>query len=618
LQPRRRTAVIAIIVCALALHLFMLSLALPAESWRSEAWFFHIDHPYHQYQLELARALLRDGRLEGYDPFFGGGALGGLSSNVSTRLTVLLAWAMPDAMATATVYGLYIVLCALMPLLGLVWLARQSRWSAGQVAVGFVAVLMLWWTGSMRWYSSAGMASFVAAGFLAPAYAVMAYRECRATLAERPVALLLAGVLGGLGEWLHPMFGVLVVIVFLALLVVAPPVGFRRWITLLIRGIGLTAIVLLLSAPWLQSLVRAAGLASVNEQPYQKLAGVDVLGQSLGFGASASTGAWVHLLIGVALVGSIALRRRPMTALGRALVLAGLALLVFGSFGALLPKLGMLQPNRFLGPGYLMLALAVIEASSLEWRASVSSRIAPACVAVFALVFGVFSVRELYREVSPGSQGRHGVAWPEKGRPDPQIEQLRDWINENTTADARILFETSLGRVHGGGHIAGYLAATTRREFAGGAYPFFMPESSCWDKRCLGKLDDALSETDLQRYADVRNVGWVIAHSPELIARLDRWPQARHLAVIGKATVYGLDRPHSYVFQGTGHVVGRAFHRISVSGASGPELVLKYNWVPGLVTSPPVTVEAFVPPGSNLALIRIVSPPANFEVRLGN
>ena len=78
----RRMAIIGVIVCALSVHLFMLSLAMPAESWRLESWFFHIDHPYHEYQLELGRALLREGRWEGYDPFFGGGALGGCSPTV--------------------------------------------------------------------------------------------------------------------------------------------------------------------------------------------------------------------------------------------------------------------------------------------------------------------------------------------------------------------------------------------------------------------------------------------------------------------------------------------------------------------------------------------------------
>jgi hypothetical protein len=68
------------------------------------------------------------------------------------------------------------------------------------------------------------------------------------------------------------------------------------------------------------------------------------------------------------------------------------------------------------------------------------------------------------------------------------------------------------------------------------------------------------------------------------------------------------------VYTGAGHIAERGFNKLRVVGAQGPELILKYHWIPGLVASPAATVEAVkVAPGFP-PLIRVVRPSGDFTL----
>ena len=93
-----------------------------------------------------------------------------------------------------------------------------------------------------------------------------------------------------------------------------------------------------------------------------------------------------------------------------------------------------------------------------------------ATAAVVGLSFAL-SIREVVREVSYDPVGRYGSVPPEVRPLGPKSVWLLDWMARKTTAEGRVLFETSKGRIHDGAHIAGYLAVRAGRELIGGPYP---------------------------------------------------------------------------------------------------------------------------------------------------
>src|ERR1700712_5221990 len=78
-SSRRSWLVLACIV--VAAQVLAVGVVLPWSALAGTATFWHIDHPYHRYQIALGRALLHEFQLVGYDPFFGGGQLGGVTFN---------------------------------------------------------------------------------------------------------------------------------------------------------------------------------------------------------------------------------------------------------------------------------------------------------------------------------------------------------------------------------------------------------------------------------------------------------------------------------------------------------------------------------------------------------
>ena len=90
-------------MAAITAQLVLLRFSMPLTAVTSGGWFFNIDNPYHLYQLELGRALQAQWRWTGYDPFFAGGDVADLSSNVSARLALLVAGLLPASIPTASV-----------------------------------------------------------------------------------------------------------------------------------------------------------------------------------------------------------------------------------------------------------------------------------------------------------------------------------------------------------------------------------------------------------------------------------------------------------------------------------------------------------------------------------
>ena len=616
-QGGRSYASCGLILVALIAQIGFLGFSMPLNELASGGWFFNIDNPYHIYQLELGRALQAQGRWMGYDPFFGAGDLAGLNSNVSARFALVIAAFMPASLPITSVYAVYVLICSLVAPISIWGLGQVLRWSLWHKIFALVIGFLLWWVGVFHWYHTAGMVSFVCACYVAPLYAAWTYSLCDPATPARPAKMLWAGLAGGAGMWLHPLFCIPVVLLFLCFVLLGS--GRNRFWLLLGRACVIAIVTALLSLPWVLGLARIGAHIS-GEQPYQKAVGLQILIDSLGFGTGGATGALINsLLVAICLIG-VSVGRGGKQWTVRPFLMVGLGLLLFAAFAASSPILAKVQPNRFVGPAYLLIGMAAAYylAALVGWAKVQGHSASKVGVLSVGVLVALFLGRELQREISPGSHGHHGKAPPEISSTPQVVAQLENWIKTNTSENGRILFQTSLGRVHGGGHVAGYLAATTRREFMGAAYPHFMPQLSCWDTSCFGRAISTMPHDFFWRAIENFNVSWVIAHSSEFKSFLQSIPEIKMVAAFDGISIYQVDGMRTFVQAGSGQVLGRDFNRIEVGDVSGPALTLRYHWVPGLETVPSSRIESYAWSADFPPLIRIINPPAKFILRLAD
>jgi len=300
------------------------------------------------------------------------------------------------------------------------------------------------------------------------------------------------------------------------------------------------------------------------------------------------------------------------------LLFAGITLLVFAAFGASSSALASLQPNRFIAPAFLLIGTGA--AYCLGEYATQPQRTGHPAIKLLLVsglcVIGLYSGREMIREASAGQHGHYGKTPPELTAAPSLVAQLESWIAANTSVDGRIVFETSLGRVHGGGHVAGVIALKTGRELLGAAYPYLLPSVSFWDRVAFGKPVSEVTPAQLQQGFEIYNVGWVVAHSPELQHAMAALPAASEVARFDFVRIYKISRPLSYVYAGTGRIAERGFNRLRVVGAAGPDLILKYHWVPGLTVSPPATIDAVKVSPDFPPFVRVRHPSNDFTLSL--
>jgi hypothetical protein len=473
----------------------------------------------------------------------------------------------------------------------------------------------MWWIGVFHWYHTAGMVSFVASCYLALPYGAWAYRLCEPRNPLQISHLFAAGLTGGLGMWLHPLFCVPSTLLVLGFVIQNR--AYRDPIPLLSRAttIGVTVIVICL--PWIMSLLNHNPAVS-DMHGYQRAVGLTVLIDSVGINTGAASGSWLNLVVLIGSIVGLWFRRGKVGGKVAPLLPVGFALLTFSAFGGLSETLAIAQPNRFIGPAYLLIGLAasrdlaaplsrlILEATSFpKWSAI-----------TMVLTLALISGREIIREVTPGTHGHHGKSPPEISAPPEVVSIIEFWINSYTNLNGRILFETSLGRVHGGGHVAGYLAARTKREFMGGAYPYFLPKSSCWDGYCFGLPIESVSPELFQQILAAYNTHWIIAHSKALKQLVESTSTIRKVAEFNGITFYTLDAKTDFIMHGNGRIANRTIGGIEIQALTGADITLRYHWAPGLRTSPPSHVEPHEWSDDYPPFVRVVSPPSNFVLHL--
>jgi hypothetical protein len=69
--------------------------------------------------------------------------------------------------------------------------------------------------------------------------------------------------------------------------------------------------------------------------------------------------------------------------------------------------------------------------------------------------------------------------------------------------------------------------------------------------------------------------------------------------------------PRTFFLEGSGTVAARTFGRVELAGLSGPAVVLKYHYVPGLRTVPAARLTPVFLPGDPTPFVHIADPPSN-------
>ncbi|MGZ8215943.1 hypothetical protein [Methylomagnum sp.] len=600
----------------LLIQLAFLARVFPLSQLVSDKPLLTIDHAYHLYQLDIASGLLEQGRLMGYEPRFNAGYLGGLPYNASGKLPALLAYLFKPVLTQVQIYKIYVFFASLIAPICAPLAALILGFWRRVIGLASLFGLLLWWVSAFHWYHTAGMVSFVLASFATLPYCALLSRLVMDEYGWKiPLAL---GLSGGLLFLLHPLFPLAVAVYGLALLV-------SRWgqysPSRLFPKLSVIALLSLLpNLFWIMPTLDLPGITNAGD-PYQKAVDARIFGlELLGLWRAPGMGAKLNpLLVITALWAAWQVRSIPRTMeIVRIFLFMWIFLALFAAFGAAIPALGAVQPNRFGCMAYLFLvipaAVGINEAiSGLQTRQS--GRYPNWAILFFAAGVLGFVGLELSRELSVTSTGRYGMAPPEvRGFGDTGLG-LADWLNTHTNKQGRVLFETSLGRIHDGAHLAGLLAKTGDREFIGGPYPYLF-FAGFWDGHAFGKPIEAIPRTQFAAYLKLYNIGWIAAHSPASKRYLAGQPGLELGLQSGAVQTYVVEQPLSYFLEGEGSVTASATNRLVIRSphGAGQPLVLKYHYMPGMISKDGSVIAPVFLEDDPQPFIRII--PNSYETEL--
>jgi hypothetical protein len=369
---------------------------------------------------------------------------------------------------------------------------------------------------------------------------------------------------------------------------------------------------------WLVPTLHYPGFADGAASPYQKAVDISIIwNEALGRITQDARGSRVNMVLWLAALVPLSLRLKPSSIrLSAIMIILSACLIVVAAVGAVLPVIATLQPNRFSSAAYLYLCVpAGLGVSALVEHFSLRHRLwTTAGAAVLAASAGWLG-RELARELSYAQVPHHGVVPPEVHGIGPTSALIIDWLRTHTNADARILFETSKGRIHDNAHMAGYYALMLNREFIGGPYPY-MHFAGYWDGFVFGRPIHSFSPSDFTEHLSRYNIGWILAFSETSKRSLERMPGIVPLDRLGNVQTYAVTGAHSFFLEGSGKIAARSINRLELEQLSGPSVVLKYHYVPGLGSTPPARLGPAKVGDDPIPFIRVISPPPHLVLQM--
>ncbi len=395
---------------------------------------------------------------------------------------------------------------------------------------------------------------------------------------------------------------------------------------LLIWTVGAAALSILVNLPWLVPAFdhRSDDVASAIVDQLPLFTSVDpftFLKDYLGptgywsFRPSFSEKGFRLMLLLLGSWGTWKLVRSDNRTAGVMLASAGIVLFLLAYFGSLIPLVKSWQPLRFKVPLDLFLALAAsyILADGLARRSLTSrSYVLPSIVAcgLLAFLFNLFATETRAKMLL-----RTGLR--------PELTAIVEWIEKETPAEARVLFEESgdeTGFVYDGTYLSSFIPHLTTRQLIGGPINLYNDRhhfAEFHSGKLLKKDVQTLSDDEIRNYFRLYNIGAVVAFHPASVQRIQAVPGLVTLdRQIGPVHLMKVNQPLTWFLQGDGKIKA-SLNRLDLSELKGKEIVLKYHWTKGLSASPPASIVPVMIGDDPIPFIKIIQPPARLTLRIG-
>lgn len=600
-----------IILLTLFVQFSLVSVSFPITELLSHTPLLHIDSAHHWYQINFAVELAKQGNLIGYDPFFAAGYMGGIPYNTSAKVPALIAVLFPWA-TPAIAFKLFSFICAVLSPVALVLTARTLK--LGVHVGGAVALLaiILWWASPIRWSHTAGIVAWPFIVFITILFAanLVTYIIGRGNNWSCLWLALSSGIL----FLVHPLFPMAAIFAIIPLFIV-----FRKEIIpkkLIFLLVIVPVVGVSLNMPWVSVLINYPGMAD-GTQPYQQAVDINMIWQNmLGLPSQDRGSKFYFMLVALSLWGIVGQSNKIERVLAITLFAAGICTLIFAAIGALIPVIAITQPNRFGIQGYVMMlipaAIGVINILRAI-RVNRIARIAGIGSCLFGVATLLYFMNDIRREITPGMHSRHGDAPPQVRDIGPLSRWMLDRLNYETDTSARVMFELSHARVHDGAHIAGFLATKSNREFIGGAYPY-THFTNFQDNWAFGRELSSLPKKMFLEYLELYNIGWILVHSEIAKYYLSNIPDVTLISENDQLSFYRIEHKLSFFIEGTGTISSRTANQLSLSDLKGDVLVLKYHYVPGMRSDPPVAIDGIKMLNDPQPFIRITRPPRTLRI----
>ena len=316
------------------------------------------------------------------------------------------------------------------------------------------------------------------------------------------------------------------------------------------------------------------------------------------------------LVLGTA--GTWSLVRSRQHSIGVMLASTALVLFAVTYFGALSSIVTAWQPLRFKVPLDLILVLGASYYASLSFA---RNRSFPPFVGTLAVLGLVTFLLNIAQTESTGRFQLRSIFRPE-------LTAIVDWINRETPANARLLFEESgdeTGFVYDRTYLSSFIPYLTGRQLIGGPINLYNDRhhfAEFHSGKIFHKEPRSISDSELRNYLRLYNIGAVVAFDPRSIQRLQAIPGLVTVERrIGPVHLMKVNQPLSWFLNGKGNVKA-GYNRLELSELKGDELILKYHWLDGLTAEPSVRMEPIQVADDPIPFIKIIHPPSTLKLRV--
>jgi len=512
----------------------------------------------------------------------------------------------------------YFVPIVLLPL-AVFWAARAwglggrrslfaACWASGYVWLGFPCLFVL--AGPTD--KMLALALAVGAGLLADAaWARGGWR--------RGIAAVLAAVLAG---YLHRSSVLWTGLMTAASWTLQLPYH-RGWKRMVLWPAAAALLGALASAPWLLPLLRFWGGMDPDiprSLSFQRTHLLSILGPLVPRGTldGQARVLWGSALLQVApwvlgLSGSLLRYRRDR--LSRLTVLCVALLLLFSVLSVRVQRLQIFEPATFFFPATLLLILRSLAIGAAPRRHTRAARLAVPGIAAatLCLAWAAPSYQTMIRT--------YGL-YPSTRVPDA-LRTTAQLIRAQAPDESRIAVEEQRNpfdtrdRFHMVYPMA-VLGPDTGRMFLGYPCPLQIRGSvaSFLDGRLLGLDLRTCDPGELGKRLRDYNVGWVVAYTPAIAARLASMPDVMRLAAEQDGVrLFRAAGDRSWFCRGAGEVrFLPGVIRLENLEPEGGSVILKAHFAPGLRATPWAEIRRHPVPGDSAGFIEILDPPENLEI----